>query len=343
MAVTWRAFAGWFGGAAAAILSGYLLLAFLVDPYDSGRSPVSTGVGVRPQGPRTAVASRGRDTAFAGAVIGNSHIQLVSPERLGEATGIPFVQLSVPATSPAEQFAILAWYLRHHPQPEAIVIAPDEYWCTDDPALPNPKSFPFWLLSDSATAYLRGLLRFSVAQEVVNRLGRALARDPARAPPDGWSDYEPEYLGLAAGDARQAAAQAAQRDTPAPQTPDPGRAGPGFPAAERFAHLAGGLPARTALVVVFPPIAPAALARPGTARHAAEAACKAAIAAAARVHPRTAVLDWRRPRPDLDDPSQFFDAGHYRHPVARRLADAVGAEIRRLVARKEGGGPPAQP
>ncbi|WP_375408966.1 hypothetical protein [uncultured Methylobacterium sp.] len=326
----WRAFSGWFGGSAAAVFAGYLALAYLVDPYDSGRSPLVSGSGVRPQGPRMAAASRGRDPAFSGAVIGNSHIQLVSPERLSGRSGIPFVQLSIPATSPAEQFAILDWYLRHHPAPEAIVIAPDEYWCTDDPALPNPKSFPFWLFSDSTHVYLRGLMRFSVAEEVVERLGRLLHRDPPRARPDGWSDYKDQYLGLAARDPRRASEQAAQRQTPAPDTPDPGRAGPDFPAAVRLAERVGRLPARTALVLVFPPIAPAALPRPGTAREAAEVACKAAVATAARRHLRTAILDWRTRRPALDDPTLFFDQSHYRHPVATRLADAIADAIRNL-------------
>lgn len=326
----WRAFSGWFGGTAAVVLGGYLFLAYLVDPYDSGRSPLVSGSGVRPQGPRMAAASRGRDPAFSGAVIGNSHIQLVSPQRLRDRSGIPFVQLSVPATSPAEQFAILGWYLRHHPEPEAVVIAPDEYWCTDDPALPNPKSFPFWLFADSTPAYLRGLMRFSVAQEVVNRLGRSLRRDPPRARPDGWSDYEDQYLGLAARDPHKAGEQAAQRDTPAPDTPDPGRAGPAFPAATRFAELVGRLPLRTALVVVFPPVSPAALPRPGTAREAAEAACKAAIVTVARRHPLSAVIDWRTRRPDVADPSLFFDQSHYRHPVATGLADVIADAIRNL-------------
>ena len=39
----------------------------------------SPSAGVRQQGPRTAAASRGRDPAFNAAIVGNSHIQLLSP------------------------------------------------------------------------------------------------------------------------------------------------------------------------------------------------------------------------------------------------------------------------
>ena len=324
---SWRRFAAAFAWTAAGLLGGYLALATLVDPYDSGRSRLLSAGGVRPQGPRTAAASRGRDPAFTGAIIGNSHIQLVEPSRLGALTGIPFVQLSVPATGPGEQFLLLDWYLRHHPNPAALVVAADEYWCTDDPALPNAKPFPFWLFSDSVPAYLRGLMRFSVAQEVVGRIGWLLrARRPlARA--DGWWDYEPDYLRQGYADDPRLVAD---RDKRAPDAPDPGRAGP-FPAAERFAALLARVPAATPVLLVFPPLYAPGLPRPGTAREAAEAACKGAVRAALATHPASAVLDWRRDRPELHDSAQFFDQTHYRHPLARHLTDEMGASLRRLL------------
>jgi hypothetical protein len=77
-----------------------LAAAFVLDPYDTGRSALVERPGVRPQGPRTAGASRGRDLAFNAAVFGNSRIQLLSPERLNGITGLSLVQLSVPGTGP---------------------------------------------------------------------------------------------------------------------------------------------------------------------------------------------------------------------------------------------------
>ena len=87
--------------------------AYAIDPYDTGRSTLLGKPGIRPQGPWTAAASRGRDQAFDAAIIGNSHIQLLSPERLRETTGLSFVQLSTPGSGPREQFAVLNWFLRH--------------------------------------------------------------------------------------------------------------------------------------------------------------------------------------------------------------------------------------
>lgn len=328
----WAAFARLFLGVAAGLFLGFLALAFLVDPYDSGRSSLLSAGAVRPQGPRTAAASRGRDPAFSGAVFGNSHIQLVEPARLTSATGIPFVQLSVPATGPGEQLALMGWFLRHHPRPEALVVAVDDFWCIDDPALPNDKPFPFWLYSHDLLPYLRGLLRWPVAQEVVGRIGWLMGprRKVARA--DGFWDYEPDYIRL--GDLDGERFRSA-REAPVPDTPDPGKGGPRFPAAEKLGALVAALPSETPVVMVFPPVYAAGLPREGTPRAQAEAACRAAMGQALARHPLSALVDDRRDRPALHDPALFFDRTHYRHDLARPLADAIAATLNGLRQRRD--------
>ena len=324
----WHRFTRTALGAIVGVLLGYLALAYVIDPYDSGRSTLFSAGGVRPQGPRTAAASRGRDPDFTAAVIGNSHIQLVEPARLSGLTGIPFVQLSMPATGPGEQFVTLDWFLRHHPAPTALMFSADEYWCGDDPNLANPHPFPYWLFASGTGTYLRGLLRFSVAQETVERIGWLLKPQRKRAAKDGWWDYESNYLGLGYGkDPRLVAAL----ERPAGDRPDPHKAGP-FPAADRFRAALAAVPAETAVVLVFPPIYARAEAAAGSARAAAEGACRAGIADALALHPRSAVLDWRRDRPESHDPALFFDQNHYRLPLARSLTEAIAAAVNRLRA-----------
>ena len=143
-AARWTGFAVTFLAAAGVVAFAFLTFAFLLDPYESGRSPLHLKDGVRPQGPRTALASRGRDPAFAGAIVGNSHIQLISPEELRRQTGIPFVSLIAPATGPRESLVLLDWFLRHRKeQTKALVIGIDVRWCTADPTLAIEKPFPF--------------------------------------------------------------------------------------------------------------------------------------------------------------------------------------------------------
>lgn len=311
----------------AGLLLGCLLLAVVVDPYETGRVTLLSKGAVRPQGPRTAIALRGRDPAYRGAVIGNSHIQLVEPAALSRLTGVPFVQLSIPGTGPAEQFAVLSWYLRHHPHPEAIVLAADAFWCADDPAFPSGHPFPGWLLGDWP-AYLRGLLRFTTVQETVNRLGWLADARRKVAVADGWWNYENDYLVQGFG---RDPKLAARLDIPAGPEPEPHRAGP-FPIGPAFRAALAGIPVATPVVLVLPPVYAASEPPPGSPRAAAEDACRATILAELSRHARSAVVDWRNGRAQSRDPALFFDQSHYRLPVAEALTGEIANAITRLRA-----------
>jgi hypothetical protein len=299
-----------------------LAAAHFLDPYDTGRSPLVQRPGVRPQGPRTAGASRGRDLAFNAAVFGNSRIQLLSPERLNGITGLSFVQLSVPGTGPKEQLTLIQWFMRHHPDARALVIGADKNWCTADPAMRSEHPFPYWLYSPDLLEYALGLLRSDVLQELPRRLGYLFAEHPARARPDGYWDYELNYAAL--GFDRDPAWT--RLDLPSPANVLENTTGR-FPAAERLRELASALSPRVKLAVVFPPIYARLLPKSGTMAEAAEAACKGALAGAVAGQPNAVVIDWRRDRPLLNDPGQFFDGTHYRRPVAEALEQELGAAL----------------
>ncbi|MBM6594622.1 hypothetical protein [Microvirga pudoricolor] len=324
----WGGFALTLVGVAVALLVAILAFAYAVDPYDTGRSSLFEKVGVRPQGPRTAAASRGRDEAYNAAIFGNSHIQLLSPERLKQSTGLDFVQLSVPASGPKEQLVLIDWFLRHRDKaPEAIVISADEEWCTLDPTMANKKPFPFWLFSANPLDYARNLLRYDILEEVPRRLGYVFG-DEERARPDGYWNYEPEYrnLGYATDPTlRQRLEKRPESDSQVLDQ-DPMAGQRHFPAADSLKALAGSLPARTRLVVVFPPNYKNYLTLPRTARGYQDQACKAALRSALGDRPRTALIDWRVDRPENRDPDLYFDLTHYRLPIAHLVeADIAGA------------------
>ena len=321
----WRGFVRTVVLSMVGLFVAYLALAVLVDPYDTGRSTLLSRGAVRPQGPRTASALRGRDPAYAGAVIGNSHIQLIEPATLTRLTGIPFVQLSVPATGPSEQFALLGWYLRHHPRPDAIVLSADAFWCSDDPTFPSEHGFPYWLIGDGPD-YLKGLLRFTAAQETINRLGWLMNPRRRTAPADGWWDYEANYLGQGFG---RDPAKIAALERPVGPEPEPHHGGP-FPVADRLRAELARVPATTALVVVFPPVYARAEPPAASSWAAAESACRAEIRSALAVHPLNTVIDARAGRAEAANPDLFFDQTHYRLPLARTLTDDIAAAIVRL-------------
>jgi hypothetical protein len=321
----WRGFAITAGLSALGLLVTVLALAWALDPYDTGRSPLLGHAGVRAQGPRTAAPSRGRDPSFDAAVLGNSRIQLLSPERLNDKTGFHFVQLSVPGTGPREEMTILDWFLRHRPAPpRALVLAADETWCTADSALAPPNPFPFWLFGASNVEYLAGLLRFDTLEELPRRIGYLLGREE-QARPDGYWDYDAEYhgAGFVPGSEGPTLFQVRNEAIGANAS---GR----YPAASALRALAAKLPAELPLVLVYPPTYGSFIPPSGTPRAANDAACKAAIEAAARSHAKTAVVDWRVRRPEIEDARNFIDRTHYRQPIAREIEDEVAKALKAL-------------
>src|ERR1700761_9104483 len=82
----WRGFAMRFIGCLIAIGAAVLALIIAVDPWDSGRFPSLGIVGVADDSQRVVNVSLGRDPQFDAAIFGNSHGQLLDPERLSRAT-----------------------------------------------------------------------------------------------------------------------------------------------------------------------------------------------------------------------------------------------------------------
>jgi len=251
----WRRFAVTLVTAAAIILALGLAGIYLIEPYDTGRSPFFSHAGVRALAPATGNASRGRDPAFRAVIAGNSRIQLISPERLKKATGLDFVQMSVPGSGPKEQLALIDWFLSHRREPvRALLVSIDETWCTSDPALTNERPFPFWLYTANPLEYARGLLRWEVLEEVPPRLAYLLGMNAERARRDGYWDYDSEYTQrgdkMAAAHRQELAAKPyanAQR-----YDRDPLAGMRHFPAADQIGIVAASLPEDAAFILVAP-------------------------------------------------------------------------------------------
>jgi len=319
--------------ATAVLLTGFVALAYVIDPYDTGRSPLFAKPGVRPQGPRTANASRGRDQAFNAMIVGNSHIQLVAPERLRKITGLDFVQLATPASGPKEHLTLIDWFLRNRlDEPKALVIGIDDFWCISDPKLPNDKPFPFWLYSADPLEYVEGLVRFDVLEELSRRIGYLFSASAERARPDGYWDYEPEYikLGYKTDPAFRQRLEQKPYANAARYDRDPKLSERQFPAVARLRELAAKLPKETALLLVMPPVYINALPPPGTEQAFQLNACKAAVMKVQGDHARTAVVDWLVDRPEIRVPELFFDASHYRQPIAKAIEADIAEALRQV-------------
>ena len=254
-------------------------------------------------------------TTFSAAVFGNSSGQLLKPAGLTQATGVRFVQLTVPGTGPREQIVLLRWFVRHHARADALVIVTDPVWCTDDPALPIFSPFPFWLYSDSSIEYLGRLFSSRALGRLVRRVQLGLGlRTPSAA--DGYWNYE--LLGH--GEFRPAPPPNEPADTAAV-------AGTQFPAIEQLAGFIANVP-NVPVVLVMPPFFASNIPRARTREAARLAACKGALARLVASRPHSNFLDFHVDDPLTRDPKNFLDPVHYRAAIARRMEQRIAESLR---------------
>lgn len=317
-----RRFLFLFCGSALALAGALAVLLVLLDPFDRGHGLFAKR-GTLEGGPRTANVSRGRDPDFNAAVIGNSHVQLLMPERLDAATGLRWVQLTVPATLAPEQLAMLRWFVDHHRgMAKALIIGTDYHWCHADPERALLRPFPFWLYDPAPLTYFGNLFRMQAARLLPRKIAYLAGLTQARRA-DGYWDYEAyrthdeTYLRR---NIEQLRASTFWNDT--------GR----FPWIDRLGEALARLAPELKVVLLAPPVHPDALPAAGSSQAAAERACIAALERIAAARPGTAVLDVRKESGRFADPRFFWDATHYSKPVAEQIEREAGQLIRTMIA-----------
>ena len=298
-------------GMTATLAAGLVAL----DPYDTGRFSLVSKPGMPKDGPRLSNASRARDPGFDGAIIGNSHIQLVSPQRLRGLSGVRFVQLAIPGTGPTEQMQILAAFLRAHADPpKAIVIGIDEFWCVAERNPVPSHPFPGWLYSENDATYLSGLFRMASVRALAMRIA-FLAGFKARSAADGYWDYEEGQV--------KPDAFAVQPPSRAMSEAKIDHFGP----SDTLGDLLQATPASTRVVLVIAPIHAASLPGEGTVAAMNLAACIATYRAVIDGRPLAALLDFRQDTPATRASENFWDATHYAKPLAEMIEQAIARAL----------------
>lgn len=318
----WDGFVRFLIGTACLLFGLGVLFLLVVDPYGSGQTGLPGRPGVQDQYPMTAHASRARNPAFNAAVFGNSRVQQLNPERLNRLTGLSFVSLTMPGTGPADQIAVLRWFLANHETPpKAVVIGADGYWCR--PTFAFSDRFPAWLYDRRFLAYLGGVVRYRSLEAAASRIG-FLWSGKGGARPDGYWDYVPIFAGLGLADP-EASRQRVEGNSKPSFEPNPRAA---YPAIDALRDLLRTVPKETRFVLVRPPVYRNGLPAPGTAGAANQAACNAQLAAVAAEFPQVRLIDFMTRGPVADAASNFYDFDHYRDPIAaeveREIATTLG-------------------
>jgi hypothetical protein len=293
-----------------------LLLAFMivVDPYDSGKFGLLGISGVNDRDTHTAVASHARDANFDSAVIGNSTALMLDPAELSRATGRRFVQLAVTGAGPAEEFAVLDFFLRHHAHVGALVFVTDPSWCAHDSTAPWG-AFPYWLYANNSVIYAGRLISWSAIEHAFQRLSIGLGwrerTDPAGTFKDIWPPGEFHEINR-------------------PKDPPPAASIAGrdvFPEVSRLDQVIKKLSADVGVVVVVPPTLYPTVAQPGTVAAAESEACNAALRRVVAGRPHSNFINYRIDNAMTRDRANFVDFIHFRPNVAARMSEGIAASL----------------
>jgi hypothetical protein len=341
----WRRFALAYLGVFAGVVGIVYVFIIAVDPYDSGRfaslglgglfdglgrgshaaagGPAQSGAagfGDTDTSQRTGNVALGRSPRFNAAIFGNSHGQLLSPQRLSRATGLDFVQLTVPGANVREQLAMMRWFIHHHPEAGALVLALDERWCVTDPSLPLRTPFPFWLYTDSNWVYLANALSTRTLRDSFRRVAFAGGAAPS-IDSAGYSDYEAgKAWSFKPGKPEPAEGFPARDDRPFRREPD-------FPGLILLDALLGEIPAKTPVVIVLPPQFYTQLPPAGTGGARFRDYCKWQIALRAERGAGSAFLDFLVDSAITRNPENFMDEEHYRTNVAAMIEAEIAAAL----------------
>lgn len=295
-----------------------LALMVLVDPYDSGKLGLLGINGVDNRLTQITAASRARDPDFNAAILGNSTAQMIEPATLSRATGLRFVQLYMTGAIPREQLAVLDFFLRHHEQVGALVIAADPGWCVHTRPKDEGVPFLYWLYDKSLVTYAARLMSWQAIEQAFQRLSIGLGWRK-RMNPDGFVSYEDIWP------------PGQFREVGWPRDPVPA-ASPEmrvrFPEIAALAEIVGKLPANVPIVIVVPPTFAATVPKPGTDLALDRAACDAALRTIVVGRPRSNFVSYRVDNELTRDRGNFADFIHYRSKLAGAIEQGVVASLR---------------
>ncbi len=320
-AQAWRGFATAFCGAALALGLSAVALVAVLDPFGLRAAPGREPGPIMDRNQRFVYPQLARSGAFDAAVFGTSTARLLDPEALAGAFGGRFANLAVNAATPDEQLRLAGLFL-DAVRPRAILFGLDATWCAAAPPDRTQHPFPDWLYASGMPS---GLLRQASWQglTVAARVAlHALHLAPARIRSDGYAIFTPPEAAydLARAQSHIRAGTAVDPDAATP-IQDASAEG-GMPALDRLDALLAALPHATRRILAFMPVHAAAQGQPGTPAGRREAACKARVAEIGQAR-GALVVDFRLSSPVTTQDANYWDALHYRLPVADRIVDGL--------------------
>lgn len=324
-----------FNGAFAAVLGGCMallgFLIFLVDPL--GVVPFSLPI----DRPIVDIKQRHfyplviRSERYDSLVLGTSTSRLLDPADLDRTLGYRFANLALNDGRAWEAWSLADLYLREVGVPKSILIGLDGIWCHPEADKPENRitgrGFPDWIYDENPWNDLAYLVNGRMVEFAGRTLVTLVGLRPERLAKNGFAVFVPPEAEYDPERARQHIWGDGPRQVtsiePAIVLTDTERAALPFPALQWIADLQRRTAGRTDLIYVWMPVHQRSQPAPGSREAAIEAECKSRVDSLAR-QAGALVIDWRIPSPLTTDDANYWDALHYRVPVAGAIVKGIG-------------------
>jgi hypothetical protein len=322
-AADWRRFVKLFAAIFVGGILGAALFILLLDPFDM--IPFSLPI-ERPLvsgSQRFAYPQAMRSGRFDSVIVGSSTARLLDPEQLNGPFNARFANMAMNASSAWEEWTTFEYFRRQAGAPKVLIVGVDDGWC--DPNADRDRTrhgFPEWMYDDNRWNDYANLFNSGTLELAARLVGYHLGLYPARSRYDGFEIFTPPESDYDLARAKRGIwVVTPERPLPnlsPPPLSDAEREALRFPALDWLDQMLAEIPSSTK-VLAFMPVHVAIQAWPGTRAAAVEAECKARIAEIARQR-GAKVVDWRIASPITIDDSNYWDALHYRLPIAQRIA-----------------------
>lgn len=329
----WKSFLRQLLGSLGGLLLLALIMIFVANPYGNlSLSPmrhVLMDDNQRFQYP--AVIRSGR---YDSLVIGTSTSRLLEPAALEKILGGRFANLALNSGTPWEQWQIAQLFAREVSSPRTLLVGLDHVWCEADADTRRitRRGFPEWMFDDSPWNDFLHMLNIRTLEIAGRRFGYALGLVKERWPHNGYEVFVPPDESYDLQRARQhiygmsSPPSVSQRGSEPAflDVVDDGKHV--FPA---LAWLDDILQSKAyqRVVLVTMPTHVASIARPETNNGARDAICRARLVRAAAQY-GLPVIDFRFPSPITREDSHYWDALHFRVPIAKRVVEGLGRALR---------------
>jgi hypothetical protein len=329
----WRAFVAMF----VAIFVGGLALVYgfivLMDPYGINPYALPIQRAIVSISQRYMYPQLIRSHRFDSFVIGTSTSRLLDPRILNQTFHARFVNLGMDSMTAWEQSTVMDYFVRKVGAPKVLLVGLDGVWCDSDAVSHRItfRGFPSWLYEDTAAPAFAYLLNYGTLEIAGRLMGYQLGLYPERIRNDGFEvfvppddTYDPERARRNIG---RRPMPVDRRESPPPQF--------SFPALAWLDAALAKMP-HSIKILTYMPVHVAAQPAPGSRQEQTEIECKRQIAAIA-ANRHAVVIDWRIASPITEDDANYWDAVHYRLPLAQRIARETAAAVLNGSPAQDGG------